>query len=101
MEGLQTQNSNRRHHLPVGQTRPRSPGVAYAVLTLALSVLVGALALTSRQPAPPTIAEFAPQAVEQIRDSSGDLAAARGTAKGETSTLDDVAADESAPQRMV
>src|SRR5687768_8821151 len=47
-------------------TRPRTPGWTYAVLSLALFVLVTTLALTSRQSAPPTIAEFAPQAVEQI-----------------------------------
>ena len=46
--------------------RPRTPGVAYTALAAAFVVVLAALALTARQPAPPTIAEFAPQAVQQI-----------------------------------
>src|SRR5688572_7868513 len=91
MEGLRTGTGNRTHRILVAQTRPRSPGVAYTVVTVALAVLVGTLALTSRQAPPPTIAEFAPQAVEQITDSSGDAAASRGSASGETSALDEQA----------
>src|SRR5688572_20974206 len=51
MDGLHTRNGNgNRTHPPlVAQTRPRSPGVAYTIVTIALAVLVATLALTSRQ----------------------------------------------------
>src|SRR5687768_9407701 len=101
MKGLRTRNGNRAS-LVHGRAdgRPRSPGVAYAVVTIALSILVGTLALTSRQAPPPTIAEFAPQAVEQITDSSSDGSGTRG-ASGETSALDsDNATDRAAPQTI-
>ena len=49
--------------------RPRTPALVMGAIVVAISVLVGAVALTSRQSAPPTIAEFAPQAVEQIKES--------------------------------
>src|SRR5687767_15731781 len=98
MAGLRTRNGNRTTHLvQATQTRPRSPGVAYTVVTVALAVLVGTLALTSRQMPPPTIAEFAPQAVEQITDSTGGLAGTPGGVTGETAAFDEQAgADETA-----
>src|SRR5687767_4595120 len=101
MDGLRTRNGNRTHPFLVAQTRPRSPGVAYTVVTVALAVLVGTLALTSRQTAPPTIAEFAPQAVEQITASSDDAGGTRGGASGETSTLDEQAAANDAAQQTI
>src|SRR5688572_6363906 len=81
MEGLRTTSGSGVRRLRGGPTgeRPRMPGVAYAVLTLALVTLVGALALTSRQTAPPTIAEFAPQAVEQIMQPQAGLTGSRRT----------------------
>src|SRR5688572_2223517 len=88
MDGLRTRSGNGIHPVRVAPTRPRSPGVAYTVVTVALAVLVGALALTSRQAPPPTIAEFAPQAVEQISDSSADAAGTAGEASTDTSPQD-------------
>ena len=52
--------------------RPRTPALVLGGLVLAVSVLVAAVALTSRQAAPPAIAEFAPQAVEQIKQALND-----------------------------
>ena len=49
--------------------RPRTPGLVLGSLVVAVSVVVGAVALTSRQQTPPTIAEFAPQAVAQIKQT--------------------------------
>src|SRR5687768_18605029 len=46
--------------------RPRGPGMTYAVLALVILILLAVLTLSSRQPPPPTIAEFAPQSVENI-----------------------------------
>ena len=43
--------------------RPRTPALVFGAIAAAIAVLVGAVALTSRQSPPPTIAEFAPQAV--------------------------------------
>jgi hypothetical protein len=57
--------------------RPRTPGLVYTALALVLVILVAVIATTATQPPPPTIAEFAPQAVEQIkeapREQSGDF----------------------------
>ena len=50
-------------------SRPRTPGLVLGSLVVAVAVLVGAVALTSRQQTPPTIAEFAPQAVAQIKQA--------------------------------
>src|SRR5688500_6625539 len=101
MDELRTRNGNRTHPLRVAQTRPRSPGVAYTVVTLALAILIATLALTSRQTAPPTIAEFAPQAVEQITDSTDDPAGSPGAATGETSALDEQAMTEEAARQTI
>ncbi|TAL25961.1 MAG: hypothetical protein EPN99_00915 [Frankiales bacterium] len=49
--------------------RPRTPALVLGSLVVAVCVLVGAVALTSRQQTPPTIAEFAPQAVAQIKQT--------------------------------
>lgn len=43
--------------------RPRSPGIVFGSIALALIVLLAIFALSQRQPPPPTIAEFAPQGV--------------------------------------
>lgn len=70
--------------------RPRTPGLVLGGVVVAVSVLVAAVALTSRQAAPPTIAEFAPQAVAQIKQTLEEQAATEaartgdGTAGGET-----------------
>src|SRR5688500_8887938 len=63
-----------RTRLTSQRGRPRGPGTLYAAVSVVLLVIVSGLALTSRQTPPPTIAEFAPQAVEQITDSSADCA---------------------------
>ena len=49
--------------------RPRTPALVLGAVVAAVCVLVGAVALTSRQQTPPTIAEFAPQAVAQIKQA--------------------------------
>ena len=48
---------------------PRTPGLMLGAVVVAVAVLVAAVALTSRQAAPPTIAEFAPQSVAQIKQT--------------------------------
>lgn len=73
--------------------RPRGPGVVYGVLSLVLLLVVGVLALSAAQPPPPTIAEFAPQAVEQITDAPNEQASSVGGGKsvgcGTTVTCDE------------
>jgi hypothetical protein len=46
----------------------RSPGLVYSATTVAMVVLIGAIALTVRQVPPPPVAEFAPQ-VQQIKEA--------------------------------
>ncbi len=70
----------------VAAVRPRTPGLVLAALLAALCVLVGAVALTSRQAAPPAIAEFAPQSVEQIKQALNDQAAVNGAGASPTPT---------------
>lgn len=57
-------------------TRPRTPALVLGAVVVAVAVLVAAVALTSRQQTPPTIAEFAPQAVAQIKQTLEEQAAA-------------------------
>lgn len=49
--------------------RPRLPGLANVAVVAVVVVLVAGVALTARQAPPPTVAEFAPQAVEQIEEA--------------------------------
>ncbi|MCU1673579.1 MAG: hypothetical protein JWN77_1692 [Frankiales bacterium] len=53
---------------------PRTPAYVFAGVVTAFAVLVAAVALTARQAAPPAIAEFAPQAVEQIKQTLDEQA---------------------------
>lgn len=57
------------------QARPRTPALVLGSVVVAIVVLVAAVALTSRQSAPPTIAEFAPQAVTQIKETLDEQSA--------------------------
>lgn len=54
--------------------RPRLPALVNLAVVGLILTLVAALALTSRQTPPPTVAEFAPQAVEQIEESLDEQA---------------------------
>src|SRR5688572_9616548 len=62
--------------------RPQAPGLVYTALALILLVMLAAFALTSRQPPPPTIAEFAPQAIENITDAPNDQSSSSGRGGG-------------------
>lgn len=62
--------------------RPRGPGIVYGVVSVVTLVVVGVVALTATQPPPPTIAEFAPQAVEQIEDAPVEQTSEFGTGDG-------------------
>lgn len=55
------------------QRRPVAPATLYSTLTVAILVLVGAIALTVRQTPPPPVAEFAPQ-VQQIKQAPAEQA---------------------------
>ncbi len=61
---------------------PRTPGLVFTGLTLALVLTLVVIALTTRQPPPPTIAEFAPQAVEQIKDAPTEQSSEFGSGEG-------------------
>ena len=49
--------------------RPRGPGLLFTSLASAVLLLVGLVALDANQASPPTIAEFAPSALDQIKDA--------------------------------
>ena len=60
--------------------RPRTPGIVYTALAVGLAVVVAVVAVKANQPPPPTIAEFAPQAVEQIREAPAEQSGEFGEA---------------------
>jgi len=62
--------------------RPRTPGIVYGTLSMAMLLLVSAIALTARQPPPPSVAEFAPKAVEQIKDAPSEQSSDFGSGEG-------------------
>jgi len=64
----------------------RTPGIVNLAAVTVIVAIVGAVALTSRQTPPPTIAEFAPQAIEQIEEAlTQDAPAAQeGSTPGST-----------------
>jgi len=65
---------------------PRGPAATNAGTLLALVALLATVALTARQPAPPAIAQFAPQAQHQIKQAplqqTGDIGNGQGAATG-------------------
>ena len=61
------------------ERRPRGPGAVYASLSVAFVVLIGFIAFEANQPAPPTIAEFSPQAITQITDAPEEQSSAFGS----------------------
>ncbi|MGH2807900.1 MAG: hypothetical protein ACRDKT_11570 [Actinomycetota bacterium] len=54
--------------------RPRLPGLVYSATSLVVLLLVGVVAFAADQPPPPTIAEFAPTAVDQIEEAPSEQA---------------------------
>jgi len=65
-----------------GTKGPVGPGVVYSALAAASLVFVAAITLTASQPPPPSIAEFAPQAVEQIKEAPTEQSSAFGSGEG-------------------
>jgi hypothetical protein len=58
--------------------RPTAPGYAYSALSVTVLLLLTTLALTAKQPPPPSIAEIAPEAVAQIKDAPSEQSSAFG-----------------------
>jgi hypothetical protein len=84
-----------------GANRPRTPALVLGTVVLALSVLVAAVALTSRGQTPPTIAEFAPQAVQQIKkalDPQPDEVADKGLGAGSNASPSPSAGPSAGPR---
>ena len=59
--------------------RPRGPGLVYAGVAAVMAVAIGAFTLTAVQQPPPTIAEFAPQAVERIEEAPTEQSSGHGS----------------------
>ncbi len=49
--------------------RPRGPGIVYSVTACVVVLALGAVALSADQAPPPTVAEFAPAALDQIEEA--------------------------------
>ncbi|HEX9889652.1 MAG TPA: hypothetical protein VGA69_09260 [Nitriliruptorales bacterium] len=64
------------------RNRPRTPGLLNVAAVGVVVTLVGTLALGARQQPPPTVAEFAPQAVEQIEEALPEQADPVGHPEG-------------------
>jgi hypothetical protein len=65
----------------------RSPAVVHAVVVVVIAAIVATVALDARQPPPPTVAEFAPRAVERITAAPAEQApTGAGPAGATTST---------------
>jgi hypothetical protein len=84
--------------------RPRLPGLVNAGLVGIVVSVVAAVALTARQNPPPTVAEFAPQAVEQIEealpeqaDAPGESTATAGGDPDDGASEDDAAGPDGEP----
>ncbi len=65
------------------RNRPKGPGVVYSAVATAMLLLVGIVALTASQPPPPSIAEFAPQAQEQIDEAPAEQSSRFGSGDGD------------------
>src|SRR5688572_24899231 len=74
----------------------RVPGSVFAVLALAVLVLV-ATALNPAQPPPPAVAEYAPAAVKAITEAPPEQSAEDGTAEGSVGQGDGDGAGASPP----
>src|SRR4051794_37615426 len=68
--------------------RSRRPGLVMTGAAAAMLVFFAMATLTARQLPPPTIAEFAPQAVEHITDAPTNQAGDSGTGAGDGGTGD-------------
>lgn len=58
--------------------QPKGPAYLYTALTTVVFIIIGAIALNAAQPPAPTVAEFAPQALEQIKDAPDEQTSSRG-----------------------
>jgi len=67
--------------------RPRGPGVVYAALSGVIAVALGAIAFTAEAPPPPTIAEFAPSALDVIDDAPPEQTTRFGSAEGSVGVI--------------
>lgn len=64
------------------RNRPKGPGTATLAMTVVLALLVAILGIASRTAPPPTVAQFAPQAVKQIKQAPKDQSSRFGTGNG-------------------
>jgi hypothetical protein len=62
------------------------PGLVQGAVVVVVLVVVAAVALTARQPSPPSVAEYAPEAVAQIKQAPAEQSVDLGHANGGSTT---------------
>jgi hypothetical protein len=65
-----------------GSSRPKAPGTAALSFTVILALLVALIGIQSRSTPPPTVAQFAPQAVKQIKEAPKEQSSRFGEGDG-------------------
>lgn len=63
--------------------QPLSPGLVHSGVAVLATLLIAVFTLTIRQSPPPAIAEFAPQAVEQIKEAPKEQSSEFGSGEGQ------------------
>ena len=71
------------------QAAPKAPGMVQLVSAVLATILIATFALTLNQQPPPAIAEFAPQAVKQIKEAPPEQSSDFGTGEGPGKCLPD------------
>ena len=66
--------------------RGRTPALVQAVVVAVVLAVVAAVSLSARQPPPPSVAEYAPQAVAQIQQAPPELSLDQGRGASTTTT---------------
>src|SRR5207237_1276841 len=77
--------NGQRSAVPEGRSRrqrPTGPGLVHGVFVTLLVLFIAAVALSAKQTPPPSVAELAPQASQQIKDAPAEQSSRFGSGAG-------------------